>query len=221
MAKTPSYRLPGLTHRHTIFGRTGSGKTQYGAWMLSEAGFDRQPFVIVDYKRDELLNSCAYIREIGLNEVPKQAGLYIVHPSVNDSDGVEDWLWRVHGRGNVGLYVDEGYMVPDKGAMRAILTQGRSKHIPMTILTQRPVWVTRFAVSEADFYTVFTLNSGRDQKVIEDFLPRGALDDRLSKYHSRWYDVSEDVLLTVGPVPEADVIIERFYDRLEPKRREL
>lgn len=213
------YRLPGLSHRHTIIGRTGSGKTQMGAWALSHAPFDVQPWIIVDYKRDELLNACPHIVEIGLDEVPKVPGLYIVHPRPSDEEAVENWLWRVHSTGHTGLYIDEGYMVPDLGALRAILTQGRSLRIPLTILTQRPVWVTRFAISEADFYTVFAMNSLRDKRIVEDFLPRGALDQQLPQFHSVWYDVAKNRLLTVKPVPEAEEIVERLHDRLKPKRR--
>jgi hypothetical protein len=135
---------------------------------------------------------------------------------------VEAWLWGVHAREHVGLYVDEGYMLPDPhggGALQAILTQGRSKHIPLTILTQRPVWVSRFAISEADFYTVFHLNSVRDRKVVGDFLPPGSLNGDMPRFHSRWYDVAEHRLLSVKPVPEAEEIVSRLTDRLKPRRR--
>jgi hypothetical protein len=216
------YRLPGLTHRHTIIGRTGSGKTQMGAWALSHAPFDRQPWVIIDYKRDGLLNACPWVEEIGLDEVPRHPGLYIVHPVPSDNDQVEDWLWKVHARERVGLYVDEGYMLPDPmrgGALRAILTQGRSKSIPVTILSQRPVWLTKFAISEADFYTVFALNSRQDRRLIGEFIPDADFETSLPKYYSRWYDVAEHRLLTVLPVPDADEIVERLCDRLKPRRR--
>jgi hypothetical protein len=218
----PGFRLPRDDQRTLIFGRTGSGKTQYGAWLLSESAFHKRPTVIVDYKGDALLNSSPHIEEIALTDrLPSAPGLYIVHPKPDDDELVEAWFWSVWQRENIGLYIDEGYMVPDKGALRALLTQGRSKHIPAIILTQRPVWITRFAVSEADFYTAFHLNSDKDRKTVEAFLPHGALDMRLTKYHSRWYDVGEDTLLTVGPAPSADRITERFNERLRPTRRKI
>ena len=215
------FRLPRDDQRTLIFGRTGSGKTQYGAWLLSESNFHKRPTVIVDYKGDKLLNSSPYIEEIGLNTVPKHPGLYIVHPKPDDDMEVEAWFWKLWAKENIGLYIDEGYMVPDKGALRALLTQGRSKHIPAIILTQRPVWITRFAVSEADYYTAFHLNSDKDRKTVEAFLPHGALGGRLLPYHSKWYDVGSDTLLTMSPSPSADAIEERFNERLRPRRRKL
>jgi hypothetical protein len=215
------FRLPRDDQRTVIFGRTGSGKTQYGAWLLSESAFDKRPTVIVDYKGDDLLNSSQYVEEITLNTVPTKPGLYIVHPKPDEDDIVEAWLWKLWAKENIGLYIDEGYMVPDKGALRSILTQGRSKHIPAIILSQRPVWITRFAVSEADFYTVFHLNAVKDRKIVEEFLPHKALDKQLPAYHSKWYDVANNTLLTVGPAPSADAITERFDERLRPRRHKL
>jgi len=215
------FRLPRDDQRTLIFGRTGSGKTQYGAWLLSESNFHKRPTVIVDYKGDKLLNSSPYIEEIRLNTVPKHPGLYIVHPKPDDDMKVEAWFWKLWAKENIGLSIDEGYMVPDKGALRALLTQGRSKHIPAIILTQRPVWITRFAVSEADYYTAFHLNSDKDRKTVEAFLPHGALGERLLPYHSKWYDVGSDTLLTMSPSPSADHIEERFNERLRPRRRKL
>lgn len=196
-----------------------------GAWILSGAPFDKQPYVIVDYKGDDLLNSLSdRVREIGLGEVPKHPGLYIVKPLPQvDDDATENWLWKVWQRERVGLYIDEGYMLPDKGgAFRGILTQGRSKHIPVIALSQRPVWVNRFVFSEADFYSVFHLNDTRDRQTVQSFIPAKTVTagiDSLEKYHSFWYDVSQNQLFQLSPVPGEDEIRERVHSRLKPPRR--
>src|SRR5215472_11393497 len=107
------FRYPNTHQRVVVMGKTGSGKTQFGAWMLSEAPFNRQPYIIVDYKRDALLGATDRIREIGLNELPKHPGLYIVRPLPKiDDENVENWLWRVWRKGRTGLYFDETYMIP-------------------------------------------------------------------------------------------------------------
>lgn len=216
----PRFRLPTTSQRSAIVGRTGSGKTQYGFWQTSYAPFDRQPYYIVDYKRDHLLNSVDRIKEIGLHEKPpKQPGLYIVHPSPHEEAEVEAWLWKVWEKQRCGLYIDEGYMLPDKGALRAILTQGRSLQIPVTMLSQRPVWLSRFVFSEADFITRFHLNDKDDLKTVSRFMPSELGKERLARYQSAWYDVSEDMGLIIAPVPAADTIAERIEQRLKPGKR--
>lgn len=218
-----NFRLPNNTHRTAVIGRTGSGKTQFGAWLLAHAPFDRQPYVMVDYKGDELLGSIDRVREIGTKDVPKHPGLYVIRPLPSDENAVENWLWKIWQKERVGLYVDEGYALPDKGAFQAILTQGRSKRLPVICLTQRPTWVSRFVFSEADFYAVFHLNDHRDRLTVQSFTPRERMDlkNRLPDYSSYWYDVGRDNVYQMQPVPDADTIVEMIDDRLSPRKRML
>lgn len=223
------FRLPDRTQRVSIMGRTGSGKTQFAAWMLSLAPFNRQPYVIIDYKFDELLNDIPRIEELGVSSrIPKQPGLYIVHPLPSEESQVEDLLWRIWQHERTGVYIDEAHMLPNDGAFQSLLTQGRSKRIPMIVLTQRPAWVNRFVFSEADFYTVFHLNDRRDRKKVEEFVPKSQ-DEPLALYHATWYDVGQNALFLLKPVPKKDYILERFNDRMprgwfaarpRPKRRD-
>jgi hypothetical protein len=222
--KTQAFRLPSNKQRVAVMGRTGSGKTQFGAWLLSQAGFDRQPYIIVDYKIDELLNASDRIQEIGLNEVPRKPGLYIIHPLPSEGEEVDAWLWKIWERERVGLYIDEGYRVPTDGAFDAIMQTGRSKHIPAIILTQRPTWISRFVFSEADFYVAFHLQDLRDRVTAQQFMPAGTLLRgkeivRIPEFHSKWYDVGSDRLFTLKPVPDAETILDVIDTRLSPKRR--
>ena len=204
-------------------GRTGSGKTQAGAWLLSLAPFHTQPYIIIDFKGDDLLNSIDRAKEIGLHEkLPDEPGVYIAHPNPGDADALERFLFRVWRKERTGLLFDEAYMVPDQEAFQAILTQGRSKEIPAIILTQRPVWISRFVFSEADFYAVFHLNDRRDQKSVAEFTPNTPLWDltsRIPDYHFRWYDVSGDYSTQMQPVPDRDMILETFEKRLSVRKR--
>ena len=224
---------PKPTERLAIMGRTGSGKTQLGGQVLSTAPFDKMPYVIMDYKRDELLNKIKRTREIGLNEIPKKPGLYIIHNDPGFEDETEKWLFNVWRRGRVGLYFDETYLVPDQKALQAILTQGRSLRIPAICVSQRPVQVSRFVFSEADHVAVFHLNDDRDVETVKKFTPRGFVDyvppehrsvdyprdTRLPNYHSRWYDIKNDRQYVLKPVPTADDIVKAIDARLQPSRR--
>lgn len=202
-------------------GRTGSGKTQFGTWLLSQCDFESQPYVIIDYKHDDLLCEIRGIKEIGLNEIPKKPGLYTIKPLPHEENEVENWLWKIWAQENIGLYVDEGYALPTKSeAFQAILTQGRSKRIQAICLTQRPTWVSRFVFSEADFYAIFHLNDHRDRLTVQSFTPKERMDlkNRLPVYQCYWYDVGNDNVFIMQPVPQADIIIDDIESRLKKKR---
>ena len=211
--------LPNNEQRVLIAGRTGSGKTQLGAFLLSRAPFDFQPYVIVDYKRDPLLNASNRIREIGYNELPKYPGLYIIHPDPSHVETMNNWLLNIWRKRNIGLYFDEIYMVPDKAGLSAILTQGRALRIPAIVVTQRPAWLSRFALSETDHIAVFHLNDSEDRAKIGRLLPKGAADAIPPQYHSIWYDVSRNKLFHLQPVPDGATILTDIEARLAPRRR--
>jgi len=213
------FQLPTTSERTVIVGRTGSGKTFMGAWLLSKSAFDRQPFIIVDYKRDSLLNASPKIKQIGYNELPKYPGLYILHPEPTHDDAVDNWLMRVWKRGRTGLYFDEGFMLPDKKGLPAILTQGRSLHIPAIVVTQRPAWLSRFVFSEADHFAVFHLNDSDDRKKVGRFLPEGAAEAVPPEFNSIWYSVKRNALFHLQPVPDGDTILNDIEARLSPRRR--
>jgi hypothetical protein len=223
------FRLPDLTHRLTINGRNGTGKTQQGVWVLSKAHFDVQPFVIIDYKSgpDEIVNQIGRAKPIGPHEkLPKEPGLYIMHPDPRDNDRIEDWLWRVWKRGGLGLFFDEGYMLPNphngNGALKALMTQGRALKIPCITLSQRPVSINRFVFSEANFYSCFDLNDIRDKKTVSMFTPVHPVWDwevDLPPFHSRWYDKAANKSVILKPVPDEAIILEDIDKRLRPKRK--
>jgi hypothetical protein len=219
------FRWPSTSQRTAVIGRTGSGKTRFGWWMLSRSAFDTIPIILIDYKREGLFQSVDRIREIGLNDVPKQPGLYVIRPMVGDDEAVEKWMWKVWQRENVGLYIDEGYMLPQnpRGAFTAILTQGRSKHIPVFCLSQRPSWLSRFVFSEADFFAVFQLSDADDQKTAQRYIKRDRVDLQveLQDYHSYWYDVARREAFHLAPVPDENLISEHIRRRLAPKKREI
>lgn len=213
------FKFPGPTHRTSIVGRTGSGKTHAASWILSHANYDQQPWVIFDFKRETLFTELPYIREIGItDDPPEKAGLYITRPYPGQEEQVELFLWKAHARGQIGFYIDEAYMI-DKWskAYRACLTQGRALHIPMINLTQRPVDVQRYVFSEADHHIIFHLNDIRDRKTVEQYVPLD-FEERLPEYNARWYDVNRDMTWRTLPAPSKEDILNRFNDRLRPEK---
>lgn len=215
----PKFRLPNDTQRVTVIGKTGSGKTQGSAWLLSQRNFDAQPWIVFDYKRDGLLNSLPGATHLRIGDPPpKKNGLYLVHPNPGDNEKVEAFLWKVWERGRTGLYIDESYMLDKRSeAFQAILTQGRSKHIPVIAATQRPVEVSRFLLSEADFIQLYQLTDTRDIKTVKQFMPL-PIEKPLPPYHSYWYDNAHNFRATLHPVPSADGIRTLFNTAIGPRR---
>jgi hypothetical protein len=211
-------RLPDDSQHLAIVGVNGSGKTQAAAWHLSQRAFDRIPWIIYDFKGDELLNEIEGAETIDTKYTPKKKGLYIVHPLPDEQEQVAAQMWAIWQRENTGVYVDEGYMIGDSPAFRALLTQGRSKHIPIICLSQRPSWISRFLFSESNFYQIFRLNDKRDKKTVEAFVPIN-MDVRLPEYHSYYYDVKRDKVNVLTPVPNKEYILTEFEKKLSVRRK--
>ncbi len=215
-----SFRLPNTSQRSVVIGRTGSGKTVLGAWLLSLAPFDKMPYIIMDYKGEEIFRNADRIKEIGLKKIPTEPGLYVVRPMPKQDEDVENFLWKVWEQEHVGLYFDEGYALPKGSAsLQAIYTQGRSKRIPCITCTQRPTWLSKFTFTEADFFSIFQLNNKDDRKTVQDYIPKDDMnvEDRLQTYYSHWYDVGNASGFLLKPVPHPDKITEILQDRLKPE----
>lgn len=222
------FRWPDTSKHTLLMGANGSGKTVWGAHFLSNADFISQPWIITDYKSEELLNDIPGVEYINFKQNLKRLkrGIYILpaRPEIDD-DHIESFLWRVLEHERVGLFYDEGYMIPYRrpyGAQNAIYTQGRSKRVPTITLTQRPVGISRFAFSEAAFYGYLRLNDIRDQKTVEGFVPRDEnwnFERDIPKYSMRWYDVGNNASMILAPSPDPQTILQKFEDRLSSPRK--
>ena len=209
-------RLPGPTERHVIVGTTGSGKTVFGGWMLSQKPYDKMPWLVVDFKGEELFANIPRIEEIRVDRgLPRHAGLYVVRPTVPEIDDgkLTDLFFRIWQRENMGVMIDEGYMIPklDKG-LRTLLTQGRSKHIPMINLSQKPSYISPFLLSESEFKTVFYLEHPYDIEKVHEHMRMPPTADPLSlpDHHSYWYQRKPREFRYLGPCPDENEILNRF-----------
>lgn len=223
-------KLPTDKHRQLILGKTGSGKTRAAVWNLAQRNMVTKPWIVLNHKREDLIDSIDGAQFVDMDFLPKKPGLYVYHPTPEvDDDAVTSLLWKIHAKENIGIYIDEGYMLdPRDKAMQAIFTQGRSKHIPTIVLSQRPVWLSRFAVSEADFYQVFQLTDKRDRQTINSFIPcdmeflmQTNANEKpiLPIYHSLWYNVSDNTLCMLKPVPGDDEILGLFGNKLKSEKK--
>lgn len=221
------FRFPDSSHRQFICGRTGSGKTVAACWNLLHRNFLSSPWVLLNHKGTALIDNIDGAQHVDLDFLPKKPGIYVYHPvPENDDAEVTALMWKMHRRGNIGLYIDEGYMVsPRDPAMRALLTQGREKRIPVITATQRPFQNSRFAISESDFFQVFQLNDIEDIRRVKGFVPFNLEyymktapneEPKLGAYYSVWYDVSRNYLVRLAPAPDEQTLLASFHDALSP-----
>jgi hypothetical protein len=208
--------FPNDTERLAIVGTTGSGKTHAALWHLARRNYDEKPWVVYDWKLDEFINSLPGSFELDVNApAPEHPGLYIVHPIPDDDDEAVDRqmteIWKAE---DIGVFVDEGHMVArgNKG-FRKLLTQGRSKHIPMIVASQRPVWLDRFVLSESEYKQVFRLQHSGDIDKMEEYVPFD-LSRMLQKRWSYYYDAAENKLDVMRPVPDQNAIRSMFAAKL-------
>lgn len=220
------WRLPGPTDRTSIVGKTGCGKTSCAAYLLSEMRlYETMPWIIIDYKGDSTIAQIPSRPLKATSKVPTEPGIYRLEcsPFLNKEDPVEEFLKRVWDNGNTGLFFDEAYMLPDRysrtgsGTLRALFTTGRSRHIPILSLTQRPVDVIRYNFSEASHHIIFRLPDKADRDTVRGRVPNEKFDEVFGKngnqlplYHSLWYDVEKDNTFVMLPFPHPDDVIAKL-----------
>lgn len=217
MADHPDFSFPDTSHHTTIIGRTGSGKSVVGMWVVSHAPFDQMPYILIDFKGDELMNSVGATPISVHSKAPTKPGLYIMRPNLDEVDDLDVFLKGVYVNGNTGLFFDEGFVVAKLKTLESIYMQGRAKNIPVFTLTQRPSWISRYAFSEASHFVVGHINDDRDQEKVLHFF-RHYNEERGEKYHFQWYNVNDDAKYLLPPVPSPDSIRERFTSRLDEMR---
>lgn len=163
-----------------IVGQTGSGKTTFAVWLLER--LPNSPVLIYDTKEEPKFltlkkSAVAYtFREV--IELSTDHGIdYIVfRPPVrmlSDPRALDNYLLvhYQHLRG-VDAYIDELYSFHNHGnagpGLVALYTRGRSRGITTIASTQRPAWISKFSMSEAQLFYQFFLSIASDRKTLAD-----------------------------------------------------
>jgi hypothetical protein len=223
-SEKPRPRLLGPRNRLTVIGRTGSGKTTGILWHLSKQNLrDGIPWLLIDFKGDELIADIRNAHIADFDTVPKEKGLHILRPRLDETEELNKLLWKIWEEENIGVILDEGYMMSESRAYDALLTQGRTKNIPVITGTQRPVKVSRFVFSEATFIQVYDLNDARDYDIVREFVPdspsSAPLFSRpLQDYYSWYIDTERKQVFMFKPMPDKAIILATINQQLHTRK---
>lgn len=180
-----------------VTGRTGSGKTTVCAALM----YARQNVLSIRTKSDTARIPGAKIRTakafVDAELKSGEPNRFLLDPPFErQRDTIASALDAVWSEGGWTVYVDELYYLSEQlklgDKVNMLLTQGRSKGITVVNGAQRPVHVSRFALSEATHVISFG-GDRRDVKTLSE-----AVDDsfagevaKLGRYEFAWYYVPE------------------------------
>lgn len=204
MARLDIRLSPG--ERGLIIGQTGSGKSFGAAWMARHA---EQRVIIMDTKHEPLFDRLPKPGEEALivssvaemlEAVKRKKGAeyIIVRPPstvLAEPETLDGYLAAIyeHAR-DVFTLIDETYTFHTNGRAHAgligMLTRGRSRGLTTLMGTQRPAWVSRFCLTEAQKYYVFRIADKRDWNTLSSVGP--FIQRQIPKYHFLYWIQGED-----------------------------
>lgn len=172
-----------------VIGKTGEGKTRLMAYILGVRNY----IISFKAKADDTKLPGKTVRLNKDLDDPRYTRFVLDPAYFNQRQqfGLAfERIWRENGW---TMYIDELFALTQLKLTPFIdraLTQGRSKHISVVTAMQRPVSVTRFAISQATHVIIFN-QEGRDLKtVVEVTSPRLAPEIASLKRHEFiWYHV--------------------------------
>lgn len=210
MAQLPSIK-PG--QRALIAGRTGSGKSSLGKWLLL-----RSPgkWVILNPKHtaaystlpDSVKVSGMDWKKIDKFLSDRDTRFIIVNPHSRECnpDTLDAFVMKLHEDWrSVGLCCDELYTLHKSGVagqgLIGWLTRGREIKQSFMGLTQRPAWLSQFLFSESDYIGAMRLSLAKDRKRMVEMTDNPQLGAQIPMHHWLWYDTVKEETDYFGPVP--------------------
>lgn len=192
-------------------GRTGSGKSTWGKWMLQRSPLS---WVILNPKHTAAykdLPESVTIKSLNMRDVEKALSrnqYVIVNPESADAspDSMDDFVMALHNSfSHVGLCCDELYSLHKGGVagqgLIGYLTRGRELKQSFLGLTQRPAWLSQFLFSESDYICGMALALEKDRKRMVEMTGKNEFLARVPPRNWLWYDVAAESLAYYGPVP--------------------
>lgn len=198
LAITPALPFRWKQGEHlSLTGNTGSGKTTLANVLLHARGYT----LAFRSKADDAPLPGLKIKRASEFAVRDDINRYVLDPPYeNQLAAFWNALEVVWKQGGWTVYCDElfylttlkdnGHRLSDR--IDRMLTQGRSKKITVVAGMQRPVQVSRFAMSQSTHLISFGVE-GRDLKILDEVGGRKYADtvESLGRYEFAWYYVPE------------------------------
>lgn len=203
----------GRGKRALIAGMTGSGKTMAGLFLIHYVR--DYPVFIFDTKiEDSFKKELGKMAEIvdgisNYNPLKAKKPFVILRPNsveATDPELIDDVLFRIHDKvEGCTIYIDEAYQLHINGragpGLVGALTRGRSRKQTVIMNTQRPLWISRFCLTESDQFYIFRLGDKRDRQTLLQVIPDEQLLNIPPKYHFYFYSTSELAAQLYKPFP--------------------
>lgn len=211
--------------RGFISGKTGSGKTSGALFHLRET--EIYPKIIFDTKIDDNFYKAAHAGErivtvenfeefLKWAKTPRKdlPEILLVRPDVNEVNNVhalDKYSQLAYDAfGKCFVYFDELYNWHEQSRAGAgligLLTRGRSKGKTLLMGSQRPSWVSRFCITEAEKFFIYKLNDLRDRKVFDNIIENFSdLSPPPNYQFYFWESGSDDAPLLFKPVPMYEI----------------
>ncbi len=225
----PPTLLPKKGERTLSVGQTGSGKSVFNVWALKRS--ESSPIVIYDTKIEPKFLTLPFsVLASSWQEVMRYIGEgtadYIVfRPSVHliaDRPALDSFLFaHITRLPGIDAYIDEGYNFHSHGyagpGITGMITQGRSRGISFSMSTQRPVLISKFAITEAQHIYAFVLAHSDDIKTLEKRIPgyADATPVRPGSFKFYHYHDASQTLTLYNPVRLDEGVKQEYTDTNE------
>jgi len=197
--------------RLTVVGRTGSGKSTLACWFLA-----RSPgtWVIINPKHTAAYNKLpdsVTLKSFDLRKLDKTLTEYkfvILNPRPDEAtpDAMDDFIaYLQESYTNIGICIDELYTLHRNGiagpGLLGLLTRGRELKQSYLGLTQRPVLVSKFCFTEADYVVGMTLLTDDDRKMVYKNTGRIEFMNQMPPHEWLFFEAATLNMRWFGPIP--------------------